>query len=386
MVERRDHPNHAVTTHAEYVYVVKKDDSGGVERVARVAEQRSDEDVRTAGLLDHAGTQVVVAGSKQRGALTQVACPKVEPTVENKPSGFSSGVRIDEWYSLHNDFSLRQGGSAVLRDVIAQLARSAQFGNGVGNGVGNGAGYGAVIAELLGGLPDVLEELLDAMDDLVFFAKDTESRYRLVNHTLVRRVGRASKEELIGCRADEVFPAPFGEAFRAQDELVLNSGRSIRDRLELHFYPGSATGWCRTFKFPWRSGSSVVGLMGFSKDLQRPASDRAPAGVAKAMGFLERRLDQPLRVADLAAVAGMAPRSFERAIQDLFGASAGDVILQARIDRACRLLRDTDLPVAHIAQECGYGEHSSFSRQFRARVGLSPSGFRRARPAGLRSG
>lgn len=227
------------------------------------------------------------------------------------------------------------------------------------------------------GVGSVFEELLDAMDDVVFFAKDIEGRYRMVNQTLVRRVGASSKEGLIGHRADEVFPAPFGDAFRAQDEHVLESGQSIRDRLELHFYSARATGWCRTFKIPWRSASSVVGLMGFSKDLQRPATDRAPAGVARAMSYLDQHPDQRLRVADLAAVAEMAPRSFERAIQDLFRASAGDLILQARIDRACRLLRGTDLPVAHIAQECGYAEHSSFSRQFRARVGLTPFGFRK---------
>ncbi len=233
-----------------------------------------------------------------------------------------------------------------------------------------------LIFRLLSSLPDVLEDLLDEMEDVVFFAKDLDGRYCLVNRTLVQRVGQTSKSDLIGRRTDEVFPAPFGEAFRVQDELVIRSGRAIRDRLELHFYPGRSTGWCRTFKIPWFDGQSVIGLMGFSKDLHRPASDQTPGGVAKALVFMGENLNRQIRVSELAEKAEMAPRTFERAIQSLFRTSAGNLIIQARVNKACRLLRTSTLPIAHVAQECGYTEHSSFTRQFRLRVGLTPSSFR----------
>ena len=234
----------------------------------------------------------------------------------------------------------------------------------------------SLVFRLLREVPDVLENLLDEMEDVVFFAKDLEGRYCLVNRTLVQRVGHSSKSDLIGRRTDEVFPAPFGEVFRVQDEQVIQSGRPIRDRLELHFYPSRSTGWCRTFKIPWLEESQVVGLMGFSKDLHRPASDQTPGGVARALDFMGNHLNRQIRVAELAEIAGMAPRTFERAIQNLFRTSAGNLIIQARINRACRLLRASSLPISHVAQECGYSEHSSFSRQFRLRVGLTPKGFR----------
>jgi AraC-like DNA-binding protein len=75
----------------------------------------------------------------------------------------------------------------------------------------------------------------------------------------------------------------------------------------------------------------------------------------------------------------MALRSFERATQKLFGLSAGDLVIKARIDEACRRLADTDESVGRIAQECGYADHSAFTRQFRARVGVTPRGFRERR-------
>ena len=41
-------------------------------------------------------------------------------------------------------------------------------------------------------------DLFDGLPDVVFFAKDLDGRYRAVNETLVRRLGKRSKEEVLG--------------------------------------------------------------------------------------------------------------------------------------------------------------------------------------------
>ena len=69
-----------------------------------------------------------------------------------------------------------------------------------------------------------VEPLFDAMPDLVFFVKDMQGRYVVVNQTLVTRCGFKDKEQLIGRTADEVFPASLAETYREQDELVLHKG------------------------------------------------------------------------------------------------------------------------------------------------------------------
>ncbi|GLH73839.1 transcriptional regulator [Geothrix limicola] len=51
-----------------------------------------------------------------------------------------------------------------------------------------------------------------------------------------------------------------------------------------------------------------------------------------------------------------------------------------RMTRACQLLSDTQLPVANIAQELGFGSLSYFSRVFRKETGLSPTLWRKTRP------
>jgi AraC-like DNA-binding protein len=227
--------------------------------------------------------------------------------------------------------------------------------------------------------PDTLVRLFDDLEDVVFFVKDSEGRYATVNQTLVTRVGAGSREELLGRRVDDVFPGQLGRSFRRQDERVMESGRALEDRLELHLYPGGHAGWCRTRKIPLQRSGSVCGLVGFSRDLHLRAGERAPEGVARAIAFIDAHLDQRLTIPVLARVAGMAARSFERAVYSISGVSAGDLVIKARIDAACRMLEESDLPVGRVAQECGYADHSAFTRQFRTRVGVTPRGFRAAR-------
>ena len=224
--------------------------------------------------------------------------------------------------------------------------------------------------------PNALQTLFDALEDVVFFVKDREGRYVFVNDTLVHRVGESDKEALLRRRVDEFFPGELGIAFRQQDEKVIRTGQELRDRLELHLYPGRQQGWCRTIKMPLREGGKTVGLVGFSQDLNLAATDRAPAGVARAIVHIDAHLGGRVSVPELAHVADMATRTFERAVHRLFGISAGELIIKARVDAGCRLLRDTEEPIAQIALACGYADHSAFTRQFRARTGMTPRAFR----------
>jgi AraC family L-rhamnose operon transcriptional activator RhaR/AraC family L-rhamnose operon regulatory protein RhaS len=51
--------------------------------------------------------------------------------------------------------------------------------------------------------------------------------------------------------------------------------------------------------------------------------------------------------------------------------------MKIRIERSCRLLRTTDLPVTRIALDAGFSDPNYFSRQFRKVMGISPSEYRR---------
>jgi PAS domain S-box-containing protein len=237
------------------------------------------------------------------------------------------------------------------------------------------AGFFAQLAE-----PFTGEALFDCLGDLVFFIKNSRGEYVVVNQTLVERCGLRDKAGLIGRRADEIFPPPLGQNYRAQDEQVLKQGGLIRNQLELHSYPSGARGWCLTNKLPLHDRAGrVVGLVGISKDLQA-ANERSEdyARVAEVVRHIQTQFSEPLRVRALAARAGLSAYQFEHRVRKIFQLTAGQLIQKVRMENAVSRLRETDEAIAAIALDCGYSDQSAFTRQFRQAVGLSPGECRRA--------
>jgi len=230
----------------------------------------------------------------------------------------------------------------------------------------------------------LLERLFDALPDVVFFAKDTEGRYTHANQTLVDRLRLTKRAQLVGRRADELFPGGLGDRYRAQDDAVLRGGAEIVGQLELHLYPNRAPGWCLTHKLAWREAAPaggrrrerIVGLVGLSRDLATPGLSHAtpPATygrIAHVVERLQRDYAEPLQIAALAREAGLSIAQLERHVTQLYRVTPRQLLARVRLDAALALLVSGDESIAAIAHACGYADHSAFSRQFRRSTGVS---------------
>lgn len=82
---------------------------------------------------------------------------------------------------------------------------------------------------------------------------------------------------------------------------------------------------------------------------------------------------------ELAAALDLDPAYLARCIKRATGRTAGDLILDARIDRAKGLLAREDLGLKEIAAQCGFGSLAYFSRRFKQATGHTASGYRRER-------
>ncbi|SDG49070.1 AraC family transcriptional regulator [Pseudomonas seleniipraecipitans] len=222
-----------------------------------------------------------------------------------------------------------------------------------------------------------IEPLLDAMPDVVFFIKDMQTRYALVNQTLAQRLGYKSKGQLLGMIAEQVFPARFGPSYTAQDRRVLKDGNALAEQLELHLYYGNQPVWCLTSKLALRNpAGEIIGLAGISRDVQLPQSSHpAYPKLAAVDAHIREHFARPISLAELTELAGLSVAQLERHCKRIFQLTPRQMIHKARLGEASRLLQQ-DLPITEIALRCGYTDHSAFSRQFRALTGLTPSQFR----------
>ena len=122
---------------------------------------------------------------------------------------------------------------------------------------------------------------------------------------------------------------------------------------------------------------TVTGIIGISKDVRSPvAPQEIPAGVAAALARLEGAFVEPITPAGLAQIAQLPPARFARLIKRIFGITPIQLISKTRIAAASRLLRDTSRSVAEIALECGFYDHSAFTRAFRSVTSVTPTQFR----------
>jgi PAS domain S-box-containing protein len=225
--------------------------------------------------------------------------------------------------------------------------------------------------------PQFCERLFAALPDVVFCLKDHERRYRAANHAFADRLGLKNPRYLIGKRAEDFFPAPLAEAYREQDEKVL-AGHEISDALELVTNRDGSLGWYLATKVPLLDeGGSIIGVASVSRDLRAPREgDAELAGVGKVAEHIRLHLDELLRVDHLAELVSLSPAQLERRMRRVFQLSTTQFIRKMRIERAAHLLSTSQMPISEVALECGYGDQTSLTRQFRATVGMPPAAYR----------
>ena len=211
-------------------------------------------------------------------------------------------------------------------------------------------------------------------------AKDAEGRYLYVNRGFADRVGKRARD-VRGLRVVDLFPRELAESYAAQDAQVLRTGRPLSGHLELIVRSDGRLGWYLTSKSRLSDDEGgVLGVAVLSVDLQSQM-DSAHSGLAKALTAVRDHIGHPWRISEIASLAGLSTTQLERLCRRTLGMSPRGVLQRLRIEHAVRLLSASDMTAGEIAAECGFYDQSSFTRQFRAVLGLTPGAYRRDLPA-----
>lgn len=98
--------------------------------------------------------------------------------------------------------------------------------------------------------------------------------------------------------------------------------------------------------------------------------------VAAALGAIHAAPAESWSVERLAMLVALSPSRFAARFRDAMGDSVMAYVAAWRVNLASRLLDDTDQPLKTIAAACGFEDGATFSRAFKARLGVAPSAWR----------
>lgn len=130
---------------------------------------------------------------------------------------------------------------------------------------------------------------------------------------------------------------------------------------------------------PLRVFAHVLELMASIREadpIPEPNPEEPPLLLRRAHQLAEEAL-HPLNVEELASTLGVHRATLHRAFVVGLGTTPIAWVRQRRHEHAKRLLAETDLKIAAVAQACGFADPKHFLRAFRQIEGITPATYRR---------
>ena len=106
--------------------------------------------------------------------------------------------------------------------------------------------------------------------------------------------------------------------------------------------------------------------------------------IRAALVYIHRHLDKSFGAAETAAALGIPRSTLDHRFIENIGHAIGREILEQRLRRAKRLLKDETVKLKAVAAACGFCNASYFTNVFRRETGLTPKDWRATRPSCLK--
>lgn len=111
---------------------------------------------------------------------------------------------------------------------------------------------------------------------------------------------------------------------------------------------------------------------------EQRSQPRGALDLQRLDSYIGEHLARRISVVELAQVMCLSPSHFHAQFKDSVGLTPHQYLLKTRLDRAARLLRESNLPLVRIAEECGFSSQSALTTSMRRYLGLTPKRLRAA--------
>ncbi len=101
--------------------------------------------------------------------------------------------------------------------------------------------------------------------------------------------------------------------------------------------------------------------------------------ILEVCDYIRKNYKKKIYIKDVAGLIHMSPSAFSHFFKKRTYRSFTDYVIDMRISNACKLLLETDQPIAHISEVNGFNNVSNFNKLFKIRKGMTPKDFRKVR-------
>jgi len=101
------------------------------------------------------------------------------------------------------------------------------------------------------------------------------------------------------------------------------------------------------------------------------------SAMRKAELFIKENLTRKISLGEIAKVAGLSAPYFSTIFKEEMGENLSSYVNRQRVEKASKLLLETDLSLSEIAAGCCFQDQSWFSKIFKSFTGISPGKYRR---------
>ena len=111
--------------------------------------------------------------------------------------------------------------------------------------------------------------------------------------------------------------------------------------------------------------------------LDEPNGGLAPYTLKQVMELINDNLAEEVTIEQMAGLADLSLSYFCRQFKLSTGMTPHQYVVQQRIDKAKKLLKDKSISLAGVAADCGFTHQSHLGRLFKQKVGMTPKQYRR---------
>ena len=230
----------------------------------------------------------------------------------------------------------------------------------------------------LGPCGETMERLFDLVNGTNFNMVDDKDRVMAFNRNNRENCNVKEETDFVGKNLYDIFPKTLADVYSSRNKKVRDTGRPIVEKVYSHAADRSTDIKIVTV-FPLRDiRGKIIGTTSINHALES-GSDKPDwyHAIRAAVAYIDDHFNEKLTIETLAHVSNMSASAFRRAFLNIMETTPGVYITTIRINKARKLLSETNKTVSDIAYECGFYDQSHFTKAFIRLRHQSPGEYRR---------